>query len=166
MFVQTYSIANKKQTLLSILIKNNLQLSINIRISELIELLESGNRRSFCKKIGIATTTLQGIVGQRQSDPGSKILNRVLEAYPNINARWLICGKGQKFESDIDIPAMNIASESNVNYSEKENCIMCREKDKRIAELENHNKELISDKEWLKLQLACKEESSSKRVSA
>jgi hypothetical protein len=111
-------------------------LSINKRISELIELLENGNQFSFCKKTGISTTTLQGIIGQRQSDPGSKILNRVLVTYPNVNARWIVVGDEDVFinnnlKSEISL-STNVISVNEPEAIYNKTCILCREKDERI----------------------------------
>lgn len=68
-------------------------MSINERIQRLIDDFESGNQKAFSEKLGVAPSSLNGIVGARQSDPSSKILNRILDVYANVNAEWLLMGR-------------------------------------------------------------------------
>ncbi len=75
-------------------------MSINKRILELIDSLEGGSQKGFASKIGLAPSSVNGIVGTRGSDPSAKILNSVLLAYKNINANWLITGNGNMFLSE------------------------------------------------------------------
>jgi len=73
--------------------------SINERIQRLIDDLENGSQRAFSDKLGVAPSSLNGIVGVRQSDPSSKILNKILDVYANVNAEWLLTGKGKMTSS-------------------------------------------------------------------
>ena len=68
-------------------------MSINERIQRLIDDFENGNQKAFSDKLGVAPSSLNGIVGARHSDPSSKILNRILEVYANVNAEWLLMGR-------------------------------------------------------------------------
>lgn len=68
-------------------------MSINERIQRLIDDFENGSQKAFSNKLGIAASSLNGIVGVRQSDPSSKILNRILDIYANVNAEWLLMGR-------------------------------------------------------------------------
>lgn len=68
-------------------------MSINERIQRLIDDFENGSQKAFSEKLGVAPSSLNGIVGARQSDPSSKILNRILDVYANVNAEWLLMGK-------------------------------------------------------------------------
>jgi hypothetical protein len=147
-------------------------LSINTRISKLIELLENNNQRAFCKKSNIPATTLQGIIGKRQSDPAAKILNCILVSYPHVNARWLITGEGEMFGDVQSDTSVLIEPNASIAYK-KNDCDMCDEKERLVNYLESQiidlkaDKEILTnDREWLKRQLECPEYTKTKRRSA
>jgi phage repressor protein C with HTH and peptisase S24 domain len=77
-------------------------MSINKRITELINALESGSQRGFAVKTGLSPSYVNSIVGVRGSDPSSKVLHSILIAYTNVNANWLITGEGDRFLSNKD----------------------------------------------------------------
>ena len=113
-------------------------MSINVRISELIETLEGGSQKNFSRKTGIAASSINGIVGSRQSDPSSKLLNSVLLTYKNVNANWLLTGDGEMLKSDESNSNAEMEIFSNLknhNYSETE-CRECKLKDKIIDSME------------------------------
>lgn len=78
-------------------------MSINERIQRLIDDFENGNQKAFSDKLGVAPSSLNGIVGARQSDPSSKILNRILDVYANVNAEWLLMGREPMIKNRIHI---------------------------------------------------------------
>jgi len=109
--------------------KNNSQVSINERIQRLIADFENGNQKAFSTKLGIAASSLNGIVGARQSDPSSKILNRILDVYSNVNAEWLLMGREPMIKQGNPIV-----------YSENDNFDSIEDDGIRIFSLKTDNK--------------------------
>lgn len=73
--------------------------SINIRIQELINKLTKGNKSQFAKAIGIKAQSIQQYINEKQSLPSAEVLTAILNAYPEVNIRWLLTGKGEPLES-------------------------------------------------------------------
>lgn len=90
-------------------------MSINERIQRLIDDFENGNQKAFSEKLGVAPSSLNGIVGARQSDPSSKILNSILEVYANVNAEWLLMGREPMIKKSIPISYMENDSVESVD---------------------------------------------------
>ena len=111
-------------------------MSINERIQRLLDDFENGNQKAFSERLGVAPSSLNGIVGARQSDPSSKILNRILDVYANVNAEWLLSGKGNMTGSDKPYketePPIDIVSDPK-SKEPSVGCWLCAEKDKVIA---------------------------------
>ncbi len=66
------------------------------RIKELI-LKEKLNSAQFAIEIGIAASSLHHIVSGR-NNPSLEVIQKILLRYPQINAEWLINGKGAMFK--------------------------------------------------------------------
>lgn len=70
---------------------------INERIAQLVQLL-SRNKNSFAKALGYNyNTSIENIVGKRQTKPGFDFLNALLRTFPEVNATWLMTGEGEMF---------------------------------------------------------------------
>lgn len=67
------------------------------RIKELIS-REKLNSAQFSTEIGIAPSSLHHIVSGR-NNPSLDVIQKILERYPQINAEWLINGKGPVFKN-------------------------------------------------------------------
>ncbi|SNC62251.1 hypothetical protein SAMN06265337_0633 [Hymenobacter gelipurpurascens] len=67
--------------------------TINSRIAHLIA-IEGLNNNSFAKRIGVSSTTISYLVGERQSRPGFDVIEKIAVAFPDINMDWLIRGTG------------------------------------------------------------------------
>lgn len=111
-------------------------MSINERIQRLIDDFENGNQKAFSEKLGVAPSSLNGIVGARQSDPSSKILNKILDVYANVNAEWLLTGNDPMLRKDKPYqevsPPLDVVTEAG-KKSTQQLCLLCQEKDKVIA---------------------------------
>lgn len=78
------------------------------------------------KKIGVSNGTLDKII-KRNSKISSDILARILIQYPDINAKWLITGKGEMIDYNysqaksynIDSVNTNVVNEPIVGYGSK-----------------------------------------------
>jgi len=66
------------------------------RIKELIE-KEKVTAAQFAQEIGIAASSLHHIVTGR-NNPSLEVIQKVLERYPQINAEWLVNGRGDRFK--------------------------------------------------------------------
>lgn len=84
--------------------------SINQRIKFLIDELNL-NSRAFSIKLGIDPTVMHNIVSGRMSMPSYVVLEKILLTFDNINAKWLITGKGNAYEySEEQISVLNETS--------------------------------------------------------
>lgn len=75
-------------------------MTVNQRITKIITELYSGNKRAFSNAIGVSAAVIENIVGKRQSSPSFDITNKILLSLDNINAEWLIIGKGQMLKTE------------------------------------------------------------------
>jgi hypothetical protein len=80
-------------------------LIINERIKILIEELNLNNR-SFALKLGIDPTIIHNIVAGRKSHPSFTVLEKIILTFDNIEARWLLTGKGNKYTTSSQHPSM------------------------------------------------------------
>ena len=88
---------------------------------------------------------------------GCDKLGIILNTYPDINIEWILTGRGVMLKSD-----QPKAVENN------DTCPICKEKDKRIEQLEHQIKRYENDIDWLKTQIDCQDETepNTKRRSA
>ncbi len=70
---------------------------MNDRIKKILEHLQVSNA-DFAKTIGIQPSNVSQVLSGRQN-PSSSFLKKLLDAYPKINANWLITGHGEMFTS-------------------------------------------------------------------
>jgi len=69
-------------------------MSVNERIQEIIDKKFLGNKSAFSKKVGISRTGTENIVGTRQTKPSYKIIEKIILAFDDISAEWLMRGEG------------------------------------------------------------------------
>lgn len=72
--------------------------TISQRIIQLVDHFCQGNKTAFGRAADIQSGVLAGIVGGRESKPGFEILQKLLTAYPSVNAEWLLFGRGQMLQ--------------------------------------------------------------------
>jgi len=81
-------------------------MNINERIKKLISLLADNQQNIFSETTGIKASTLNGIIGKRQSELSFKHLRKILDAYPKVNAQWLLYGIGSTLiDQQKELPA-------------------------------------------------------------
>lgn len=68
-------------------------MNINDRLKVLIESLGLNNNL-FAKQIGVNPVVTHNIISGRKTKPSSDVLEKILLSFDNINAEWLVCGKG------------------------------------------------------------------------
>lgn len=96
-------------------------MSINLRVREFAEY-----KRIKQKELGEILEVSRGSVSQALIDKSNftqKSLSILVDRFPELNARWLLTGKGQ----------MLVGGEIEKGDGD---CLLCEEKEKRIAELE------------------------------
>jgi transcriptional regulator with XRE-family HTH domain len=71
-----------------------MQQSINERIKILIDTLEKGNQSAFAGKADVSRAVINNIIGGRMNEPSFKVLQKITEAYTNVNTDWLLSGEG------------------------------------------------------------------------
>lgn len=72
--------------------------SINQRIRELINSL-GVNDNQFAKTIGVTQSVIASMFS-RNTEPSSKVLIAILNAYANLSAEWLMRGEGDMLNTD------------------------------------------------------------------
>lgn len=70
-------------------------MTVNNRIQELVNNLYSGNKRAFSQAISVSPAVIENIIGKRQSNPSYDVTYKIISSIDNINAEWLITGKGE-----------------------------------------------------------------------
>ncbi len=75
-------------------------MTVKERFDVLIKHFASGNKREFSKKIGVSPTVVENIVGARRGNPSFEVLQKILYAFADINASWLITGNGTMFRHE------------------------------------------------------------------
>ncbi len=69
-------------------------MTIQERIQKIVDELFNGNKNKFAKAINEAPTSINNILGPRQSVPSAKILESIINSIENINAAWLLSDQG------------------------------------------------------------------------
>jgi transcriptional regulator with XRE-family HTH domain len=75
--------------------KYKMQSTVNQRIELLIKTLEKGKQSAFAKKIDVTPSVVNNIIGGRMNEPSFKVLQKITDAYANVNINWLISGEGE-----------------------------------------------------------------------
>lgn len=118
---------------------------INKRIDTLIQDICDGNKRLFSRKINVAATVIENIVGKRQGKPSFEVIEKIVFAIENINADWLITGRGSML--------LDVKMEQNISRSSDDSLLY-----KMYKEEKAENKALVEEIGALKLTIRQQEE--------
>ena len=77
----------------------NTQDALRQRIKILVDELEDGVQRRFAIAVGVHATTIGEILGKRQNQPSSDLLQKIALAYPQLRTEWLLLGEGEMLKS-------------------------------------------------------------------
>jgi transcriptional regulator with XRE-family HTH domain len=89
--------------------------TVNERLNYLVKYFEFGKKAAFARKAGISPQGAQELLAGRKGDPSFKVLVRILEAYPQVYADWLVLGRGPMLQSEGDNEHLTrIADNANV----------------------------------------------------
>lgn len=69
-------------------------MTIQERIQTIVDKLFNGNKNQFAKAINEAPTSVNNILGSRQSVPSAKFLESIINSIEHINAAWLLAEVG------------------------------------------------------------------------
>lgn len=75
--------------------------AISNRISQLITLKAGGSQARFAEITQMGESQVSNITTKKHS-PGFHTLSRIINAFPNINARWLFTGAGSPISSEAE----------------------------------------------------------------
>ena len=72
--------------------------TINERLDILIK-KNHKNPKTFAESLGYAPSVIYNILKSRNK-PGFEMLEKITEAYPNVNRDWLMAGEGEMFKQE------------------------------------------------------------------
>lgn len=71
------------------------------RLLILIETVSYGDKKIFCYRTGIKIDLLYSILNTRNLNPGYELFLKIKQTYPQIDLNWLIYGKNEITEPNI-----------------------------------------------------------------
>lgn len=98
----------------------------------------------FAKAINVAQTTLSEYLNNGKM-PSFKVVNGILEAFPDVSAEWLLRGEGAMYKTT-ELPPVDVSSEESIEHSAE------------IARLVREKNEVIDENSELKDKVAKLEE--------
>jgi transcriptional regulator with XRE-family HTH domain len=81
------------------------QETVNERLNYLVNYFEFGKKAAFARKAGISPQGAQELLAGRKGDPSFKVLVKILEAYPQVYADWLVLGRGPMLQEEVQAAA-------------------------------------------------------------
>jgi transcriptional regulator with XRE-family HTH domain len=115
------------------------------RVMDLVE-DKTESVSGFAKAINVAQTTLSEYLNNGKI-PSFKVVNGILEAFPDVSAEWLLRGEGAMYKTT-ELPPVDVTSEESIEHS-AEIARLVREKN----ELIDANEELREENKMLRAQL-------------
>jgi transcriptional regulator with XRE-family HTH domain len=76
------------------------QSTVNQRLNLIVDTFEKGVKAAFARKAGISPQGAQEILAGRKGDPSFKVLVKILESYPVLDANWLVLGRGEMLKEE------------------------------------------------------------------
>lgn len=73
--------------------------AVSIRIQQLITIHAEGSQKRFSEMTGIGESQVSNMVTKKHA-PGFNTLSRIINGFPNLNARWLLTGVGSPISSE------------------------------------------------------------------
>lgn len=113
-------------------------------IGQRIELLINAlglNKNSFSKAIGLSNNVTIGRIVNQDREPSFEIIQKIIQTFGSINARWLITGEGDMFNNyPSNIINEPVAEYNKIDFKEKyyntlEELAECR---KQLIELQGN----------------------------
>lgn len=96
----------------------------------------------FSTQVGVSNSYIYKMI-RSEASVGSDILEKITNAYPELNAGWLITGKGPMIITEkSEVKQSTIVEEELTKYNANQECCLCKEKDKTIEAMRIANKAL------------------------
>lgn len=76
--------------------------TISERIAQIVQHFNKGNKSAFARAVGISGQGLGEMVGKRQGGPSFGALQKILTAFPQLRAEWVLFGRGPMSEVPLD----------------------------------------------------------------
>lgn len=108
------------------------------RVMDLVE-VKTESVCGFAKAINVAQTTLSEYLNNGKI-PSFKVVNGILEAFPDVSAEWLLRGEGSMYKTT-ELPMVDVSSEESINHS-AEIARLVREKNEMADIIEAQAKEI------------------------
>ena len=103
------------------------------RVMDLVE-VKTESVSGFAKAINVAQTTLSEYLNNGKI-PSFKVVNGILEAFPDVSAEWLLRGEGPMHKTT-ELPPVDVSSEESIEHS-AEIARLVREKNELIEKIED-----------------------------
>jgi transcriptional regulator with XRE-family HTH domain len=100
-------------------------INISDRIQYIINTQHNGTRARFAKSTGFSAQVIANIVSGRKTKPSFNVLNAILSTNDDINALWLLTGKGEMLKTN--------SSEIKDTVDYKEKCIELLEENRKLS---------------------------------
>lgn len=114
------------------------------RVIDLAE-IKTESISGFAKAINVAQTTLSEYLNNGKI-PSFKVVNGILEAFPDVSAEWLLRGEGDMYKKTEELPPVDVTSEESINHSAE------------IAQLTKKINQLIDERNALNKKVEMQEE--------
>ena len=110
---------------------------MNERLKQFLE-MEKLSPARFAEKMGIQRSGLSHLLNGR-NNPSFEFIQRMMLSFPDLNAEWLILGKGRPFKSTDSVPTFATEPGKNVLFTEVE--------ENRTT----HSDDSVADSQYLRL---------------
>jgi hypothetical protein len=97
------------------------QSTVNQRLNLIVDTFEKGVKAAFARKAGISPQGAQEILAGRKGDPSFKVLVKILESYPAIDANWLVLGRGEMLRAGMTTPLESLDQKSSSDLMDESN---------------------------------------------
>lgn len=88
-----------------------METTVNQRIQAIVDERFAGNKSRFAKAIGEPATSVNNVLGPRQTTPSSRTLLRIVEAVEGLSSDWLLTGRGS-----MTLPGKPSLQPENISY--------------------------------------------------
>lgn len=73
-------------------------------------------KSNFAQMIGVTPSVVGNITGERNGNPSFEVLQKILNAFPEINPEWLILGNGAMLKEEQEITHLNNSATINQEF--------------------------------------------------
>lgn len=89
---------------------------INDRVMQIVTQFCNDKKSNFAQMIGVTPSVVGNITGERNGNPSFEVLQKILNAFPEINPEWLILGNGAMLKEEQEITHLNNSATINQEF--------------------------------------------------